>query len=91
MITPGHSIGFQCNLVYGQTNLFPLRKYMTGSFRFCTVLAFLKMAFCRLHDEYWAVNVESLGWDTLSNTETSKPCFISKNGLVVHTLNILLS
>ena len=22
------------------------------------------MAFCRLHDEYWAVNLESLGLDT---------------------------
>ena len=45
------------------------------------------MAFCRLHDEYWAVNLESLGLDTLSNTETSKPCVISKHGLVVHKFN----
>ena len=49
------------------------------------------MTFCRLHDEYWAVNPESLGLDTLSNTETSKPCIISKHGLVVHKLDILLS
>ena len=49
------------------------------------------MAFCRLHDEYWVVNLESLGLDTLSNTETSKPCIISKRGLVVHKLDILLS
>ena len=46
------------------------------------------MAFCRLHGEYWAVNLESLGLDTLSNTETSKPCIISKHGLVVHKFNI---
>ena len=49
------------------------------------------MAFCKLHDEYWAVNLESLSLDTLSNTETSKPCIISKHGLVVHKSNILLS
>ena len=111
---------------------------MTHSFRLCTILAFLKMAFCRLYDEYWAVNLESLGLDTLqrvpankkppcirnrsqfsyktmnktigycskttgftqkavsysrepavSNTETSKPCIISKHNLVVHKFNIL--
>ena len=45
------------------------------------------MAFCRLHDEYGAVNLERLGLDTLSNTETSKPCVISKHGLVVHKFN----
>ena len=49
------------------------------------------MAFCRLHNEYWAVNLESLGMDTLSNTETSKPCIISKHDLVVHKFNISLS
>ena len=63
---------------------------MAGCFRFCTVLAFLKkMAFCRLHDEYLAVNLESLSLDTLSNTETSKACGISKHGLVVHKFYIL--
>ena len=46
------------------------------------------MAFCKLHDEYWAVNLESLGLDTLSNTKTSKPCIISKHGLVVHKFEI---
>ena len=46
--------------------------------------------FCRLLDEYWAVKVESLGMDTLSNPETSKPWFISKHGLVVHKLHILV-
>ena len=56
------------------------------NFGFCK-----KMSFCRLHDEYWAVNLESLGLDTLSNTETSKPRIISKHGLVVHKFNILLS
>ena len=65
---------------------------MTVSIRFCTVLAFLKkITFCRLHDECWDVNLESLSLDTLSNTETSKPCIISKHGLVVHKFNILLS
>ena len=28
------------------------------------------MAFSTLHDEYWAADLESLGLDTLSNTET---------------------
>ena len=49
------------------------------------------MAFCKLHDEYWAVNLESFGFDTLSNTETSEPCIISKHGLVVHKFDIFLS
>ena len=49
------------------------------------------MAFFKLHDEYWAVNLESLGLDTLSNTETSKPCIISKHGLAVYKFGILLS
>ena len=43
------------------------------------------MAFCRLHDEYWAVTPDSLGLDTLPNTATSK------YGLVVYKFNILLS
>ena len=34
--------------------------------------------------------MESLGLDTLTNTETSKPCIISKHGLVVRKFNILL-
>ena len=62
---------------------------MTCSFRFCAIMASLKLAFCKLHDEYWAVNLESLGLDTLSNTETSKPRIISKHGLVVHKFDIL--
>ena len=64
---------------------------MTCSFRFCTVMAFLKNGICKLHDEYWVVNLESLGLDTLTNTETSKPCVISRHGLVVHKFDILLS
>ena len=62
---------------------------MTCFFRLCTIKAFLKNG--KLHDEYWAVNLESLALDTLSNTETSKPCIISKHGLVVHKFDILLS
>ena len=46
------------------------------------------MEFCRLHDEHWAINLEILGSDTLSFTET---CSISKHGLVVHKFKILLS
>ena len=49
------------------------------------------MAFYKLHDEYWIVNLESLGLDTVSNTATSKPCIISKHGLVIHKFDILLS
>ena len=49
------------------------------------------MVFCRLHDEFWAVNLESLTLDTLSNTETSKPRIISKHDLVVRKFNILQS
>ena len=51
-------------------------------------MAFLKTAFCKSHDEYWAVNLESSGLDTLSNTEASKPCIISKYVLVVHKFDI---
>ena len=65
---------------------------MTCSFRFCTCLAFLKKAFFfRLHDEHSAVNLESFGLYTLSNTENRKPYIISKHGLVLHKFNILLS
>ena len=49
------------------------------------------MAFCRLYNEHWAVNLESLGLDTLSNPETGKPGIISDHGLVVHKFNILQS
>ena len=44
VITPRHSIGFQCNLVYEQTIcvLVVALKNLTCSFRFCTILAFLK-------------------------------------------------
>ena len=31
------------------------------------------MAFCKLHDEHLALNLKSLGLDTLSNTEARKP------------------
>ena len=51
-----HSIGFQCNLVHEQTTFFPIScslKIYDLFLSFCTILAFLKMAFCRLHDEYW--------------------------------------
>ena len=49
------------------------------------------MAFCKLHNEYWAVILESSGLDTLSDTETSKSCIIPKHGLAVHIFDILLS
>ena len=74
VITLRHSIGFQCNLVQKQTTLSPTscsQKIYDEFFRLCTILAFLKMAFCRLLNEYWAVNLESLGLDTSSNTETA--------------------
>ena len=38
------------------------------------------MAFCKLHNEYWAVNLESLGLDTLSNKNMKFGCG-SVNGL----------
>ena len=47
-----HSIAFQRNLVHEQTTLSPilvaLKKYTTCSFRFCTVLAFLKNAILQI-------------------------------------------
>ena len=49
------------------------------------------MSFYRLHDQYVNLDLESYGFDTLSNTETSKLCITSKNGLVVHKFNILMS
>ena len=81
VIASRHSIAFQCSLVHGQTTSSPTscsqKIYTTGFFRFCTILAFLKMAFCRLHDECcWTVNLESLRLDIVSNTEISKPCVI---------------
>ena len=94
MITLRHSTGFQCNLVQEQTTLSPTvaRKIIYDLF-----LSFLhnfgfskKRHFCRLHDEFWAVNL-SLGLDILSNTETSKPCIISKHRLLVHKFDTLLS
>ena len=95
VITPRHSIGFQCNLIHEQTTLsatscsqeiYDLFLSFLHNFGF-----YKKMVFCKLHDGYWAVNLESLGLDTLSNTETSKSCIISKHGLIVHKFNILLS
>ena len=85
VITLRYSIGFQCNLVHEETILSPT-SCSQKIYCFCTILAF-----CRLHEEYWAGNLESLGSDTLSKTETSRPCIISKRGLVVHQFNILLS
>ena len=49
------------------------------------------MAFCKLHNEYWAVILESSVLNTLSDTETGKPCIIPKHGLAVHKFDILLS
>ena len=45
VITLRDSVGFQCNLVQKQTTLSSTscsKKYMTCSFRFCTILAVLK-------------------------------------------------
>ena len=70
MVTLGHSIGFQSNLVHEQKTLSPTScSQKINDFRFCTVLAFLK------HDRL-EITWEGLGLDTLSNTETSKPCII---------------
>ena len=94
VITLRHSTAFQCNLVHEQTTLSPTNCSKKMLYLF---LSFLhnydfskKMAFCKLHDEYRAVNLESLGLDTLSNTEASKSCIISKHGLIVHKFDILL-
>ena len=94
MITLRYSVDFQCNLVHEQSLcllLVALNKYMTCFFRFSTILAFLKNGILQITRLYWAVNLESLGLDTLSNTDTSKPCISSKHGLVIHKFNILLS
>ena len=91
VITLRHTIGFQCNLVHEQTTLSPTSCSQNLYDLFLSFLhnfAFLKNGIFRLHDKYWAVNLESLGLDT--NTETSKPCSISKHGLVVYQFNILL-
>ena len=57
----------------------------------CIPVLSKKMAFCKVHDEYWAVNLESFGLGILSNTETtSKSCIISKHGLVLHEFDFLL-
>ena len=61
---------------------------MSCSFRFCIILAFLTKGIFQIYEEHRAVNLESLGLDTLSNTETIKPCIISKHGLVVEKFNI---
>ena len=90
-----HSTGFQCNFVHEQTTLSPAscsRKIYDLLLSYLYNFGFSKkIAYCILHDEYWAVNLDSLGLDTLSNTETSKPCIISQRDLVVHKFNILLS
>ena len=72
VITLRHSIAFQCNLVNEQTTLSPTS---CSQRIYDLFLSFLhnfgfskKMAFCRLHYEYWAVSLESLRLDTLSNT-----------------------
>ena len=72
VITLRYSIGSLCNLVREQTTLSPAscsQKIYDSFLWFCKILTFPKMSFCKLHDEYWAVNLESLGLDTLSNTE----------------------
>ena len=61
---------------------------MTCSFRFCTILAFLKNGILQIARRLLGYESDL---DTLSKTETSKPCIISKNGLVFHKVNILLS
>ena len=95
VITPRHSKGFQCNFVHEQTSLFPTncsQKIYDLFLSFLYSFGFSKkIAFCRLRDEYWAANLESLGLNAVSNTVTSKPCIISKYGLIVHKINILLS
>ena len=95
VITLRHSIGFQCNLVQDKITL---SSTSCSQKIYDLLLSFLhnygfskRMAFCKLHVGYWAVNLESFGLDTLSNTETSKPCIILKHCLVVHKLDILLS
>ena len=90
-----HSITIQCNLVHEQTTLSPTscsKKIYDLFLSFLHNFGFSKkMELCRLHDEYWTVNLNSLRLDTVSNTETSKPCIIEKHGLVVHKFSILLS
>ena len=75
MITLRHSIGFQCNLVRKQTTLSPTscsQKIYDLFLSFLHNFAFSKkMSFCRLHDEYCAVDLESLGLDTLSTQKLS--------------------
>ena len=61
---------------------------MARSFCFCTVLAFLENGILQITRR---VNMEGLGLDTLSNTETSKARIISKHRLAVHKFNIFLS
>ena len=51
VITLRHSIGFQCNLVHEQTTWSPIscsKTYLTCSFRFCTILAFVKNAILQI-------------------------------------------
>ena len=69
MITLRHSIGFLCNLVHEQTML-SLTSCSQKIYDWFLLLLHdfgfsKKMAFCKLHDECWAVNLESLGLDTL--------------------------
>ena len=75
-ISLSHSIAFQCNFVHEQTTLSPTscsQKVYDLFLSFLHNFGFSKkMAFCRLHYEYWAVSLESLRLDILSNTETSK-------------------
>ena len=93
MITLRHSVDFQCNLVHEQTmttlTIFPHKMYdlfllFLHNFGFSKKWHFANYTTS-------AVNLESLGLDTLSNAETRKLCMISKHGLVVHKFNILLS
>ena len=86
VITLGNSTRFQCNLVHKQTTLSATscsQKIHDLLLSFLHNFGFSEnIAFCRLHDEYWAVNLESLSLDTLSNTEISKPCFYFKAWLI---------
>ena len=60
VITLRHSIDFQCNMVHEQTTLSPT----SCSQKICdSFLSFLHNFSRLLHNDYWAVNLESLGLD----------------------------
>ena len=91
-----HSIAFQRNLVYEQTTLSPTscsKKIYDLFLSFLHNFGFSKKwHFANYTTSIdWTVNLESLRLDTVSNTETSKPCIIKRHGLFVHKFSILLS